>query len=206
MNAKDYFDNAAETWDINFRTHRLFSFLEKLVPQFNLKAGQQVLDVGTGTGVLIPYLIEAVKPSGSVTSIDFSKKMTQKCKTKHSHIKNLNLTVGKIEEAAFSAESFDAIICFGVFPHFENKKKALQNINRILKPNCRIVIAHALSSEELKNHHKRISEHVAHATIPEKNEITRLIMQTGFVEVNIRDEPGCYLCIARKPVNFKRTQ
>jgi ubiquinone/menaquinone biosynthesis C-methylase UbiE len=206
MNAKDYFDNAAETWDTNFRNPRLLSFLEKLVPQFNLKAGQQVLDVGTGTGVLIPYLTEAVGPFGSITAIDFSKKMVNKCKIKHSHIKNLNVTVAKIEEAAFSAESFDAIICFGVFPHFENKKRALQNINRILKPNCKIVIAHALGSEELKNHHKKTSEHVANATMPKKNEIVRLIMQTGFVEVNIRDEPGCYLCIARKPANFERTR
>jgi ubiquinone/menaquinone biosynthesis C-methylase UbiE len=206
MNAKDYFDNAAETWDINFRTPRLLSFLEKLFPQFNLKAGQQILDVGTGTGVLIPYLIEEVGSSGSVTAFDFSKKMVQKCKTKYSHIKNLNIAVGKIEKAAYSAESFDAVICFGVFPHFENKKKALQNINRILKPNCKIVIAHALSSEELKNHHKKVSEHVAHATMPDKNKILRLIMQAGFVEVNIRDEPGCYLCVARKPANFERTQ
>jgi len=206
MNAKDYFDNAAESWDTNFRTPRLISFLEKLVPQFNLKAGQQVLDVGTGTGVLIPYLTAAVGPSGSVTAIDFSNKMVHKCKTKHSHIKNFNLTVGKIEEAAFLAESFDAIICFGVFPHFENKKKALQNINRILRPNCKVVIAHALSSEELKKHHKRISEHVAHATMPEKKEIIQLIMQTGFVDVNIRDEPGCYLCFARKPANFETSQ
>ena len=206
MNAKDYFDVAAETWDTNFRNPRLLSFLEKLVPQFNLNVGQQVLDVGTGTGVLIPYLIKAVGPSGSVTAIDFSKKMVRKCKTKHSHIKNLNITVGKIEETAFSAESFDAVICFGVFPHFENKKKALQNINRILKHNCKIVIAHALSSEELRNHHKKISEHVANATMPKKNELIRLIMQTGFVEVNIRDEPGCYLCVARKPVNFERIQ
>jgi ubiquinone/menaquinone biosynthesis C-methylase UbiE len=74
MNAKDYFNNAAETWDSKFQTPKLLSFLEKLVLQFNLKRGQHVLDVGTGTGVLIPYLTKVLGPSGSVTALDFSEK------------------------------------------------------------------------------------------------------------------------------------
>jgi ubiquinone/menaquinone biosynthesis C-methylase UbiE len=199
MNAKEYFDNAADTWDQRFRTPRLLSFLDKLVPQFDLKAGQAMLDVGTGTGVLIPYLIKAVGSSGSVTAIDVSEKMVQKCKTKYSHIKNVNIKVGNIEEEAFPADSFDAVICFGVFPHVDRKEKALQNISSMLTPSGKLVIAHALSSEELKAHHKKVSEHVAHSAMPEKTEMVQLLEQTGFVEIRIRDEPGCYLCVARKP-------
>ena len=199
MNPKDYFDNAADTWDTMFHTPRLCSFLEKIMPQLGLKAGQKVLDVGTGTGVLIPYLIKAVGPAGSVTAIDFSEKMVKICKTKHSHIKNVEIKVGNIEDAAFPAETFDVVICFGVFPHIIRKEKALQNINSMLKLGGTLVIAHALSSEELKAHHKKVSEHVAHAALPEKNEMLHLLGRTGFAEIRIRDEPGCYLCIARKP-------
>ena len=198
MNAKDYFDNAAETWDIKFQTLKLLSFLEKLVPQFNLKRGQQVLDVGTGTGLLIPYLAKAVGQSGSVTALDLSEKMVQKCKIKHGQIKNVKITVGNIEDATLLAESFDAVICFGVFPHIENKKKALKNINKILKSEGKIIIAHALSSKELQAHHKKVSQHVAHAAMPKTNEMTLLLKQTGFMEIGIKDKPGCYLCTAHK--------
>ncbi len=198
MSAKDYFDNAANTWDKKFHTPEISSFLEKLVPQFGLKAGQTVLDVGTGTGVLIPYLIRAIGPSESVTAVDYSEKMVQMCKTKHSHLKNVNVEVKNIEEDAFLAESFDAVICFGVFPHLENKEKALRNINHTLKPCGKLVIAHALSSEEIKTHHKDASSAVLHDVLPEEAEMIRLLEQAGFTGISIKDEPGCYLCIAHK--------
>lgn len=198
MNAKDYFDDAAETWDEKFHTPKLSRFLEQLVPQFGIQAGQKVLDVGTGTGILVPYLTKAVGPEGSVVAIDFSKKMAQKCMAKHSHLENFTVTVGNIEDADFSSQHFDAVVCFGVFPHLDNKPKTLQNINRMLKTGGKLVIAHALSSEELKTHHKQASQHVVHDVMPTNKELTKLLEQTGFTGINIKDEPGCYLCTAHK--------
>jgi ubiquinone/menaquinone biosynthesis C-methylase UbiE len=198
ISAKEYFNTAATHWDEKFLTPSLSYFLEGLVPEFGIETGQSILDVGTGTGVLIPYLIEAVGPSGSVTAIDYSEKMIQTCKRKHSHLKNVIIKVGDIEEIAFPAETYDAVVCFGVFPHLENKQKALLKISSLLKPSGKLVIAHALSSEELKVHHKKVSEHVAHSMLPPEVEITRLLEQVGFVGIKIKDEPGCYLCIACK--------
>jgi ubiquinone/menaquinone biosynthesis C-methylase UbiE len=198
MSRKAYFNKAADSWDKRFQTPKLSSFLEKLVPQFGLEAGQNILDVGTGTGILIPYLIRAVGPSGSVTAVDYSENMIQICKTKHSHLNNVSVELKDIEEDTFPTESFDAVICFGVFPHLENKEKALRNINRMLKPDGKLVIAHALSSEELKAHHNNASSVVTHDMLPEKAEMTQLLEQTGFTRISIKDEPGCYLCITHK--------
>ena len=198
MNRKEYFDKAANSWDERFHTPALSSFLEMLVPQFVLDVGQKVLDVGTGTGVLIPYLIKAVGLSGSVTAIDISENMVQVCKTKHSHLKNVSIKVGNIEEDAFPPESCDAVVCFGLFPHLENKEKALRNMNDALKPCGKLIIAHALSSEEIKTHHKDASSAVLHDMLPKKAEMTRLLERTGFAGISINDEPGCYLCIAHK--------
>jgi ubiquinone/menaquinone biosynthesis C-methylase UbiE len=198
MSRKAYFNEHADKWDSRFHTPNLSSFLEKLVPQFGLEHGQNILDVGTGTGILIPYLIKAVGPAGSVTAIDYSENMIQICKTKHSHLKNVNVELQDIEEDAFPAESFDAAICFGLFPHLENKEKALQNINHLLKAGSNLIIAHALSSEELKAHHNNASSAVVHDVLPEEAEMKQLLEQIGFTKISIKDEPGCYLCIAHK--------
>jgi ubiquinone/menaquinone biosynthesis C-methylase UbiE len=198
MSAKEYFDNVADTWDERFSISSLSPFLEKLVPQFGIKSGQNILDVGTGTGVLIPFLVKAVGTNGSVQAIDISERMVQNFNKKHGNYKNVHVTVANIEDAAFPPQTFDAVVCFGVFPHIDNKPKALQNIKRMIKPNGILVIAHALSSEELKAHHKKVSHQVAHSELPKNDEMVKLLETAGFGKVSIKDEPGQYLCIAHK--------
>lgn len=198
MGSKEYFDQSANTWDEMFLTPILSAFLEKLVPQFRLEPRYAVLDVGTGTGVLIQYLVKAVGSSGEITAIDYSKKMVNVCRTKYSHLKNVKIKIGNIEEDIFPSETFDAITCFGVFPHIDNKHKVLQKMNCALKQGGKLVIAHALSSKELKNHHKKASKQVAHAMLPTKTKMVQLLKHADFKEISIKDEPGCYLCISHK--------
>jgi len=194
MSRKTYFNDVAETWDKRYCTPQLASFLRKLVSQFGLKPGQNVLDVGTGTGVLIPYLVQMVGASGSVTAVDYAEKMVQIGKSKHVHFDNVSVELHDIEEDGLPSESFDAVTCFGLFPHLTKKEKALHNMRRALKPGGILIIAHALSSEELKAHHANVASSVVNDTLPEKAEMRRLLKRTGFTRIRIRDKRGCYLC------------
>ncbi len=198
MNRKAYFNEAASTWDEKYDTPELASFLKELVPMFGLSSGQKILDVGTGTGVLIPYLIQAVGPSGSITAIDYAVEMIKICKSKYSHLKNVIISTQNIEKVILPSNTFDAVICFGLFPHIEKKEKALGNINRVLKKRGRLIIAHALSSTEIKARHIDASLAVVRDTLPEEREMIRLLNLAGFYDVYIKDEPGCYLCISIK--------
>jgi len=195
---KVYFDEAAETWDQRFYTPKLAAFLEGLVSRFGLKPGYDVLDVGTGTGVLIPFLLQAIGLSGSVTAIDFAERMVQICRSKHSDLKNVTVKLHDVEEEDLPSESFDAVTCFGLFPHLEKKEKALHNLYRSLKPEGTLIIAHALSSKEVKAHHNNASPTVADDMLPENAQMRRLLNRTGFTEIYIEDEPGCYLCLSKR--------
>jgi ubiquinone/menaquinone biosynthesis C-methylase UbiE len=199
MSRKAYFNQVAETWDQKYCTTDLEAFLEEIIPMFGLKKGQIVLDLGTGTGVMIPFLVRAVGPSGSVTAIDYAEKMIQKCKAKYSHIQNVTIELQDVEELGLPSEFFDVVTCFGLFPHLENKGKALHHMNRVLKHGGRLIIAHALSSAEIKSQHRDASLAVNHDVLPEEEEMRLMLKRADFNEIYIRDEPGCYLCSSTKP-------
>jgi len=85
---KAFFNKAACNWDKQFKTPKLIAFLEQFVPTFGILPGQKVLDTGTGTGLLVPFLLQAVGPTGHVTAIDFAEEMTNICKVKYAHLPN----------------------------------------------------------------------------------------------------------------------
>ena len=173
-------------------------FLKKLVPRFSLASGQKILDLGTGTGLLIPYLVRAVGPSGLIVAVDFAEKMVETCRKKYSGLSNVKIELANVEELDFSQDYFDAITCFGLFPHIENKQRALLKMNRVLKLGGKLIIAHALSSHEMKEHHHNVSSAVANDIMPGDNEMKQLLKHTGFATAHIEDKPGYYLCIATK--------
>jgi ubiquinone/menaquinone biosynthesis C-methylase UbiE len=193
-----FFDEAAASWDRQFDTPKLRLFLEARVPAFNLKPGQKVLDLGTGTGVLIPFLLRAVGSAGSVVAVDYSARMVEKCRQKHGQNPNVNFIVTDAEQLQFFNETFDAIACFSMFPHLEHKEKALGEMNRVLKRQGKLVIAHALGSRELAVHHKSASPVVADDVLPTEETMCRLLRKAGFSGIKITDSSGCYLCLSTK--------
>ena len=198
MNRQEFFNIAAVTWDKRFQTQELLTFLEQLVPTFHLRHGQRILDVGTGTGILIPFLLKAVGPTGHVAAIDYSEKMVELCRAKYARFPNVSVAVQRVENLQFNSESFDAITCFGLFPHLENKEAALSQMNRVLKSRGRLIIAHALSSTEIKSHQHNTSLAVAHDVLPEEARMKRILRQAGFVKICTVDKPGCYFCLSTK--------
>ena len=197
MSRKEYFNNAAEKWDELYYTSELEVFLERFVLEFGLKKEMKILDVGTGTGILISFLLKAIGPDGSITAVDYAEKMIQKCKSKYSHHPNVTFQLQDLKQISLPSNSFDAVTCFGLFPHLENKEKALQQVSRVLKPGGKLVIAHALSREELRNHHNSVSE-VAADLLPDDSEMRFLMQRNGFNRISIIDKPGYYLCKATK--------
>jgi ubiquinone/menaquinone biosynthesis C-methylase UbiE len=191
----------ASKWDDRYCTRELLSFLDEFVPKFGLRLGQKILDMGTGTGILIPFLLKAIGPSGSITAIDYAEKMVIRCGEKFSHLSNVLILKQDVENLDLNPNSFDAVTCFGLFPHIENKEKALHNLNRVLKPGGKLIIAHALSSLEIKNHHHKAPRIVLNDVLPEESDMKKILVKSGFNEITIEDKPGYYLCKSIKTIH-----
>jgi ubiquinone/menaquinone biosynthesis C-methylase UbiE len=198
MSRQEYFNHLADSWDKRFQTEALSTFLEHLLPAFGLLPGQKILDIGTGTGILIPFLLKAVGSTGQVSAIDYAENMVKICKSKYADLRNVTFTVQQVEKLDFQSQTFDAVTCFGLFPHIENKEEVLRQINRVLKTNGKFIIAHALSSAEIKAHHHNASSVVAHDELPKAAVMEKLLTQGGFGKIHIIDKPGQYLNMSIK--------
>ena len=134
MDKRTFFNEMASTWDQKFYTLQLQEHLEKkLVPRFHLRPASRVLDVGGGTGGIIPFLLQALGPKGEVHSIDFAEKMVGIARMKFAREPRVSVQVASVEDLPFEDHFFDHVVCFGVFPHIEDRPRALQEINRVLK-------------------------------------------------------------------------
>ncbi len=74
MQLQEYFDQLAPTWDKELTRERL-KCLGNIVKELGIKPGYYVLDIGSGTGVLLPFLIAELGDEGKIVALDFSAEM-----------------------------------------------------------------------------------------------------------------------------------
>ena len=113
---------------------RYFSFLEP-------KSGKQILDVGTGTGVLVHALGHLVEPGGEVVGIDLSETMVKEAtKRAEGFSKSLRFEKGDALAMSFKDNSFDAAMSSIVFQHLPDPQRALDEMVRVTKPGGTVTI------------------------------------------------------------------
>jgi ubiquinone/menaquinone biosynthesis C-methylase UbiE len=192
---RDFFDRQAHQWDDRLQYEKRLSQLLEVVKDFELQNGYWVLDVGTGTGILLPLLREAIGPSGKLMAIDFSLKMLEQATQRRGEAVLLNASV---EAIPFRADQFDRVTCFSAFPHFPNKEKALFEIVRVLRNGGKLFIAHLHSMEEINQLHQEMGGPIAHDLLPHPERIKTLMKDFGLDGVSVINQPGKFLAQGRK--------
>lgn len=169
MNQRDFFDNIAKEWDniIEVNEEKINTLLSKL----DIKENERVLDVGTGTGVLIPF-IKKLNKNGYIRGVDLSNGMIEVARKKYKHIPNLDFEIIDVENEVIK-EKYNKIILYSMFPHLENKTKTIKTlVKKNLSENGKLMIAHSNSREFLNNMHKEKDEAVSEARlIPIDNQV-----------------------------------
>ncbi len=191
MNKQDFFDTHAENWENMHYPPEVRKQLWLLVQDFNLAKGDRVLDVGTGTGILIPYLRRLIGTEGQICAFDLSFQMIKQAFQKP-RIPGDVVLRADVHHIPFKSDTFDKVICFAAFPHFSDYLVALCEMSRVLKKGGFIIIAHLLSREELARHH---SSHpsVAGDVLPDNQKMCFLFKKAGLKLEEITNIPGRYL-------------
>jgi ubiquinone/menaquinone biosynthesis C-methylase UbiE len=194
---KDYFDRHASSWDEMLKYKERTSELSALVSWFGLAEGDWVLDVGTGTGILLPWISRAIGPRGMLIGFDFSFKMLEMAKLRE-YLGEKILLTATAESMPLRSDLFDRIICFSAFPHFPNKAKAFVEMVRVLKSGGSLFIAHLKSVEELNQFHRHLGGPVAHDLLPHPERIRSLMTESGLWDISIINQPGKFLAQGQK--------
>jgi ubiquinone/menaquinone biosynthesis C-methylase UbiE len=196
MQLQEYFDQLAPTWDKELTRERL-KCLGNIVKELGIEPGYYVLDIGSGTGVLLPFLIAELGDEGKVVALDFSAEMLGQAQAK-----NFQPIVGFAQADVLAIpladNSVDLAICNSAFPHFDDKGKALKEIARVLINNGRLVICHTMSREMLNRLHQSIGGIVASDLLPDESQLIGLIKRAGLRVIHFQDGPDRYLVIAEK--------
>ncbi len=196
MRLQEYFDQLAPTWDKELTQERL-ERLGNIVKELGIEPGYCVLDIGSGTGALLPFLIAELGNEGKIVALDFSAEMLSQAQAKN-FPPIVHFAQADVLAIPLADSSADLAICNSAFPHFSDKVKALKEIARVLKNNGRLVICHTMSREMLNQLHQSIGSIVANDLLPDESQLRWLIKQAGLKITHFEDSPERYLVIAEK--------
>jgi ubiquinone/menaquinone biosynthesis C-methylase UbiE len=196
MQLQEYFNQLAPTWDKEL-THERLKCLGNIVRELGIKPGYHVLDIGSGTGALLPFLIAELGDEGKIVALDFSAEMLVQAQAKN-FPPIVGLAQADVLAIPLADSSVDLAICNSAFPHFNDKVKALKEIARVLRNNGRLAICHTMSREMLNRFHQSIGGVVASDLLPDESQLRRLIKQAGLKITHFEDRPERYLVIAER--------
>jgi len=192
---KTYFSRMAAVWDETVAENDQAK-LRLMAERLNIRLGSKVLDVGTGTGVFIPFLLDKVGNLGQIVALDIAEEMLKRARAKgfNGIVAYLNADVVNIP---LPDETFDSVVCYSSFPHFQDKAKALAEIYRVTRSDGSLFICHTSSRDAVNEIHRSIPE-VENDIIPDAAEMQVMLTNAGFINIRIEDYRENYLCCARK--------
>ncbi|MDP9229927.1 MAG: methyltransferase domain-containing protein [Bacteroidota bacterium] len=117
----------------------------------NLKEGEQVLDLGSGSGMDVFVAALKVGNTGHVSGVDMTDEQLGKSERlrKENNFDNVSFHKSYIEKLPFADSGFDVVISNGVINLSADKEKVFAEVARVLKPKGRMVIADIVTEKQL---------------------------------------------------------
>jgi ubiquinone/menaquinone biosynthesis C-methylase UbiE len=196
MNHREYFNQLATRWD-SMTSEETKVRLPSLINALNIKHGETILDIGSGTGILLPLLHKATNGESKIVSLDIAEEMLKQAKN-NGHNGDVGYVHADASAIPFPDNTFDLVICYSCFPHFSDKLKVLVEIARVLRQGGRLAICHTASRQEINELHHSIGGVVKHDTIPDEVAMREMLEASGLKPIEIVDEKHRYLATASK--------
>ena len=117
MDYTQFLDSNSINWD--YTKIMDICKISYILDRFSIKENDKILDVGTGTGMLIPF-VHQHNPKGNIKGVDKSLNMIEIAKEKFKNVQNIEFQLADVESDDIKG-TFDKIILFSVFPLLKHK-------------------------------------------------------------------------------------
>ncbi len=195
---QQFFDGLAANWNQSVCPQHV-ERLSTLIQRLQIPAQARILDVGSGTGVLLPLLAPAPANERMVAAIDLAFNMMREARHRpdcaHQRVLCLQTDVLALP---FGAETFDWVICNSVFPHFLDQEACVTQLARVLRSGGAFVVCHTQSREAINEFHRSKGGLIGGHELPEMKDMELMLQRAGF-QVEVHENTSChYLLRARK--------
>jgi len=133
----EYKHQLAASFDIrvDYDDEYTVSRATRLLELAELRSGDSVLDLATGTGIVAIDAARAVGANGKVIGVDISSGMLDQARKKISAegLRNVELIEADVEKFNFEPESFDVILCSSALMWMSDIPGTLRNCRKWLK-------------------------------------------------------------------------
>lgn len=200
--------NARTNYDNDFR----YRFANPLIELAQLRSGQHILDIATGTGIVAIASAQVVGNEGKVVGVDISDGMLNQARQKiaAAGLQNIELIEADADYLSFENESFDAILCSSAIVYLTDIPASLRQWYCFLKPGGIVAFSCNAQTALTASILFRVKAENYGISIPNPNEILgtpekcqNLLQQAGFKDIKIVTEQfGFYLSNAEEAEKF----
>ena len=176
-----FIDRLAPGWDESLVRNE--EVIRLILENAGITEGRDILDVGTGTGVLIPDCLS--RKVSSVTGIDLSPEMIRIAESKFAK-DGVTFISGDAEKTDFG-RLFDCIVIYNAFPHFRDPEGLISHLASFLKPGGILTVAHGMSREKINARHHEGAKHVSNGLM-EAEELVEIFRKHLSVTVCVSDD------------------
>lgn len=181
MNSMQYFDNIAQQWNVIRSEYFEERLKYKLLSKVNVE-DKIVADLGCGTGFVSLAL---ANEASIVFSVDNSTNMLKELRKSavKKNLKNIYPLRSSLDNLTLFDESLDAVFINMALHHIKDAEKAIEEMNRTLKPGGMVVI-----SDVMEHNGEWAREEMYDEWLGFSNEqINNWLKKANFNEINIEN-------------------
>ncbi|CAB5108026.1 hypothetical protein D3OALGA1CA_1851 [Olavius algarvensis associated proteobacterium Delta 3] len=172
--------------------------LSRIVAAAGIRNGEVVLDVGTGTGILVP-LLQSYRP-GRIYACDLAGKMLKRLRKNYPGVETI---LSDVRDLTLPDARIDVVFINACYPNIVDKAGAFKNVARMMTPAGRLIISHPLGKRFVDR--LRRNSPFPFDDFPEKSEAEQLFSPYRFRVEMLVDEPELYILTLRRPSTVLRT-